>query len=177
MPTRQEKEIMLTMIREKMEKSQSVVMIDYRGLNVKSMTRLRRRMRETGCELLVAKNTLTKLVASELQLEGIDPYLEGPTAMAFSYEDPVTPAKVLGEFAREFKTMQVKGGILERRVIDAQGVKALADLPSREVLLARVLGGMQAPMYGFAISLNGLLRNLVYVLEEVRKKKADEPAA
>ena len=99
------------------------------------------------------------------------------SAMAFGYEDPVTPAKVLGEFAREFKTMQVKGGVLERRVIDAQGVKALADLPSREVLLAKVLGGMQTPMYGFAVSLNGLLRNFVYVLEEVRKQKAGEPAA
>lgn len=177
MPTRQEKDKMLIELREKLEKSQSVVIIDYRGLNVAAMTKLRRRLKENGCELLVAKNTLTKIAAGTIELEGMDPYLEGPTAMAFGYEDPVAPAKVLAELAREFKTMQVKAGVLERRVIDNQGVKALADLPSREVLLSKVLGGMQSPMYGFAVTLNGLLRNFAYVLEAVRKQKAGEPAA
>lgn len=175
MPTRQEKDAMLIALREKLEKSQSVVIIDYRGLNVAAMTKLRRRMKENGCELLVAKNTLTKIAAGAIELEGMEPYLEGPTAMAFGYEDPVAPAKVLAELAREFKTMQVKAGVLERRVIDNQAVKVLAELPSREVLLGKVLGGMQSPMYGFVITLNGLLRNFAYVLEAIRKQKAGEP--
>ena len=166
---------MLIALREKLEKSQSVVIIDYRGLNVAAMTKLRRRMKENGCELLVAKNTLTKIAAGAIELEGMEPYLEGPTAMAFGYEDPVAPAKVLAELAREFKTMQVKAGVLERRVIDNQAVKVLAELPSREVLLGKVLGGMQSPMYGFVITLNGLLRNFAYVLEAIRKQKAGEP--
>ncbi|SHJ76555.1 50S ribosomal protein L10 [Desulfofundulus thermosubterraneus] len=174
MPTREEKQAILAELTEKFRTSKAAVLTNFRGLDVASMTKVRRRLRESGSELKVAKNTLTRLAANEAGLEGLDPYLEGPTAIAFGYEDPVAPAKVVAELAREFKQLEIKAGILEGRVIDVEGVRRLADLPSREVLLARVAGGMQAPLYGFAGALQGLLRNLVYVLEAIRKQKAGE---
>ncbi|MBE3585258.1 MULTISPECIES: 50S ribosomal protein L10 [Desulfofundulus] len=174
MPTREEKQAILADLTEKFRKSKAAVLTDFRGLDVTSMTRVRRRLRESGSELKVAKNTLTRLAAKEAGLEGLEPYLEGPTAIAFGYEDPVAPAKVLSELAREFKQLEIKAGILEGKVIDVEAVRRLADLPSREVLLAKVAGGMKAPLYGFACSLQGLLRNLVYVLDAVRRQKAGE---
>lgn len=176
MPTRQEKEQSLEEIREKFKTAKVVVMADYRGLNVASMTKLRRRLREKGCELKVAKNTLTLKVAKEMGIEGLEPYLEGPTVIAFSSEDLVAPAKIFSEFVKETKIFEIKGGVLEGRVIDVKAVRELSDLPSREVLLSRVLGGMQTPMYGFASVLQGTLRSFVYALEAVRKQKAGETA-
>lgn len=161
-------------IKDRFQKMQSAVLTDYRGLNVAEVTELRTKLREAGIEFKVLKNTLTKIAADEVGLEGLEPYLEGPTAIAFGVEDVVAPAKILSEFAKTHKALEIKAGILENKVIDFEGVKALADLPSREVLLAKVLGSMQSPMYGFAGSLQGLLRNFVYVLDAVREKKAAE---
>jgi len=161
-------------IKERLEKTQVAVLADYRGLNVAEVTELRAKLREAGVDFKVLKNTLTRLVANEVGLEGLDPYLEGPTAIAFGIDDPVVPAKVLSDYAKTHKALEIKAGILEKKVIDANGVKALADLPSREVLLAKVMGAMQSPLYGFAGSLQGLLRNLVYVLDAVKEKKAAE---
>lgn len=174
--SRQEKEQMLQELKEKMGASQVIILAEYKGLDVSAMTKLRRKLRGAGGEVKVAKNTITKLAARDMGLEEVNPYLEGPVALTFGYEDPVAPAKALNEFAREYKQLAIKAGILEGRVIDPKGIKALADLPSREVLLAKVLGGMQSPMYGFAGALQGLLRNLVYVLDAVREKKAGETA-
>lgn len=161
-------------IKERLEKTQVAVLADYRGLNVAEVTELRAKLREAGVDFKVLKNTLTRLAANEVGLEGLDPYLEGPTAIAFGIDDPVVPAKVLSDYAKTHKALEIKAGILEKKVIDANGVKALADLPSREVLLAKVMGAMQSPLYGFAGSLQGLLRNLVYVLDAVKEKKAAE---
>lgn len=176
MPTREEKKALLEELKLKLGTCRAAVLADYRGLNVASITKVRRRLREAGGEFKVVKNTLTRIAAREIGLEGLDPYLVGPTAIAFGFADPVAPAKAIVELAREFKQLEVKGGILEGRVIDAKEVRRLADLPSREVLLGRVLGGMQAPLYGFAGALQGLLRSLVYVLEAIRKQKAGEAA-
>ncbi|WP_027718936.1 50S ribosomal protein L10 [Desulfovirgula thermocuniculi] len=176
MPTREEKKAILEELKAKLSTCKAAVLTDYRGLNVASITKVRRRLREAGGEFKVVKNTLTRIAAREIGLEGLDPYLAGPTAIAFGFADPVAPAKAIAELAREFKQLEVKGGILEGRVIDAREVRRLAELPSREVLLGRVLGGMQAPLYGFAGALQGLLRSLVYVLEAIRKQKAGEAA-
>lgn len=170
----EEKESAVSLIREKLQASQGAVLTDYRGLNVAEVTELRDKLREAKVEFKVVKNTLTKRACSELGIEGLDPYLEGPTAIAFGLEDPVSPAKILSEFAKAHKDLEVKAGLLEGKVIDAEGVKALADLPSREELLAKVLGGMTSPLYGFAGSLQGILRNFVYVLSAVQEKKAAE---
>ncbi|MFZ5645251.1 MAG: 50S ribosomal protein L10 [Bacillota bacterium] len=176
MPTKKEKELVLEELREKFQNSKVAVMANYRGLNVSAMTKLRRRLREKGCDLKVAKNTLTLKIAREMGIEGLEPYLEGPTVIAFSSEDLVAPAKIFSEFVKETKIFEIKGGVLEGRPIDIKGVRELADLPPREVLLARVLGGMQTPMYGFASVLQGTLRSFVYALEAVRKQKAGETA-
>jgi len=171
--TKAQKEIIIQELKEKFESSIVAVLADYRGLNVSDATRLRRRLREAGCEFRVSKNTLTGLAAKQAGLEGLDPYLEGQIAIAFS-KDPVAPAKILHEFIRENKKMEVKGGVLEGKVINARAMRELADLPPREVLLARVLGGMQSPLYGFAGVLQGTLRSFVYALDAVRKQRAGE---
>lgn len=176
MPTKQKKEEILDELREKFQHAKVAVMANYRGQTVASMTRLRKRLREKGCDLKVAKNTLTLKVAKEMGIEGLEPYLEGPTVIAFSGEDLVAPAKIFAEFVKETKTFEIKGGVLEGRTIGLKEVRDLADLPPREVLLAKVLGGMQTPMYGFASVLQGTLRSFAYALEALRKQKAGETA-
>jgi large subunit ribosomal protein L10 len=174
LPTKKEKEIFVEVVYDKMRSCKSAILADYRGLTVSAVTELRNKLRESNSDLKVAKNTLIKIAVDKIGIEGLDPYLEGPTAIAFGYDDPVAPAKILSEFARTNKDLEIKGGVLEGRVITADGVKGLASLPSREVLLGKVLGGMQAPLYGFANVLQGNIRNFVYVLEAVRKQKAGE---
>lgn len=173
--TKAQKAIMLEEVKTKMSSAQVTILADFSGVPVAKITDLRARMRQTGGEMKVAKNTIVGIAAKEIGVEGLDPYLVGPTIFAFGIEDPVAPAKILSEFAKEMKQgVEIKAGILEGKVIDANEVKALADLPSREVLLAKVLGGMQAPMYGFASVLAANLRNLVYVLDQVRQQKEDQ---
>ncbi|MFY9443440.1 MAG: 50S ribosomal protein L10, partial [Bacillota bacterium] len=121
-------------------------------------------------------NTLTKLAADKAEIEGLDPYLEGPLAIAFGYEDPVAPAKVIASFVKEYKKLEVKAGILDGRVIDAAAVKALADLPGKEQLLAMVLRAVQGPLYGLVNVLQGNLRNLVYAVDAVRRLKEEAGA-
>ena len=168
-----QKEAIISELKEKLETSKVAVLTDYRGLNVAEANRLRRRLREAGCEFRIAKNTLTGLAALQLGLEGLDSYLQGQIAIAFG-KDPVMPAKILAEFIRDTKKMEIKAGILEGKVINAGAVKSLADLPSREVLLSRVLSGMQTPLSGFVGVLQGTLRSFVYALEAVRKQRAGE---
>jgi large subunit ribosomal protein L10 len=169
----EEKRKMVLEIKEKLQQASGVVLADYRGLTVAQATQLRVQMRQAGVEYRVMKNTLVQRAANELGLEGLDPYLKGPTALAFC-DDPVAPAKVLMEFAKvnKLKKFKVKAGVLEGKVIGPEGVKALADLPSREVLLAMVLRGMLSPLSGMANVLQGPIRKMGYALEEVRKLKA-----
>ena len=174
MTVRTEKEATVKQVLQKLEKSQSVILADYRGLNVQEVTELRKRLREAGVEYRVIKNTLTSRAAKEAKIEGLDQYLSGPTALAFGYKDPVTPAKILATFAKDHKKLQLKGGILEGKTINFNSVKSLAELPSREVLLGQVAGMLQAPMRGLAIVLAGPLRKVAYAVEAVRKQKAGE---
>jgi len=158
-------------ITEKLQKSVTAVITDYRGLNVAQATKLRNELRGANIEYKVLKNTLTKIAAKNVGLEGLDQYLEGPTAIAFGIEDPVAPAKILSKFAKDNKDLEIKGGILEGKVVSLDQIKALADLPSREELLAQVLRGIQSPLTGMANVLAGPLRNMANVLEAVRKEK------
>lgn len=174
MTIRAEKEATVNEIQQKFERSKAVVLADYRGLNVKEVTELRKKLREAGIEYKVIKNTLTSRAAKQAKVEGLDQYLSGPTAIAFSYQDPVIPAKILANFAKDHKKLELKGGILEGRVINYQSVKALADLPSREILLGQVAGMLQAPMRGLVTVLAGPLRKAVYALDAIRKQKAGE---
>ncbi|ERI93016.1 ribosomal protein L10 [Clostridiales bacterium oral taxon 876 str. F0540] len=147
-------------IREKMEKAQGMVFAKYQGLTVEEDTELRKKLREAGIEYKVYKNTLTTLAAKELGIDGIVSYLEGPVSVAFGYEDATAPARVLNDFAKTHKKLELKAGIVEGTVYDAKGVEALASIPSREVLIAQLLGSFKAP-----------LSNLAYLLNAIREKK------
>ncbi len=160
-------------MKEKLESAQGAVLVGFTGLTVADVTKLRRKFREGGVEYKVIKNTLTRIAADELGYDGLDSHLEGPTALAYSAEDAVAPAKILKAFIKETKTeaLTVKAGLVDGQVIDAAAVNALADLPSREELIAKLLGSMQAPVSGLVNVLQGNIRNVVYALEAVRAKK------
>jgi large subunit ribosomal protein L10 len=159
-------------VKGKLSASKGVVLTDYRGLTVGEVTKLRAQLREAGIEYKVVKNTFVKRAADEIGLQGLEPFLEGPTAVAYGINDPVSPAKILSEFAKTYKALEIKAGILEGKVIGVEGVKALAELPPREVLLAQVLAAMQSPLVGMVNVLQGPIRKMGYALEEVRKLKA-----
>lgn len=168
-----DKQAVVTELKEKLSNTKGAVLTNYRGLTVAQDTKLRRAFREAGVEYRVVKNTMTRIAASEVGIQGLDTYLEGPTAIALSFTDPVAPAKVLADFVKENKlqALEVKAGLVEGKVIDAKGVKALASLPPKEVLVAKLLGSMQSPIVGLVNVLQGSIRNLVYALEAVRKQK------
>jgi large subunit ribosomal protein L10 len=177
MPTKEKKQEIINDLKEKFKSSKSVVLVNYRGLDVATMTKIRRRLKDSGSELKIAKNTLALIAAKEAGLEGLEASLEGPTAMAFGMNDVVAPAKIMLEFMREFKQLEIKSGLLEGKFIQDKEVRQLASLPSREVLLSKVMSGMQAPLYGLVNSLQGNLRNFVNVLEAIRKQKEGELTA
>lgn len=158
---------MVADLKEKFRRARAVVLADNKGLTVAESTRLRRELREAGVEFKVAKNTLIRIAARELQIEGLDPLLNGPTTLAFSYQDEVTAAKKLKEFIGRDRNpkLEVKGGLLEGRVLDAAGVQALADLPPKEVLVAQVIAGVQAPLAGVVGAVNGILAQVVWAID------------
>lgn len=170
----EEKKQLVAEIKDRFDQSQSVVIMENRGLTVSEMTELRAKLRNAGVEMRVLKNTLVKRAAEEAGLAEMDSYLVGPTAWAFGLADPVAGPKVLLDFAKTHDKLVVKGGILEKKIIAVSGVKALADLPPREVLLAQVLGALQSPLVGMANVLQGPIRKFGYALEAVRKAKEEE---
>ena len=161
-------------IKEKIQQSQSMVLYDYRGLTVAEVTELRNQCRKAGVEYVVYKNTLVNLALKELGVEGADSLLKGPTAFAFGMSDAVAPAKILTEFVKKVKKTEIKGGLLENQVLDVAGVQALADLPPKEVLIAKMMGSLNAPITNFVGVLSATLRSLVYAIDAVRKQKAGE---
>ncbi|MCR6543944.1 50S ribosomal protein L10 [Dehalobacterium formicoaceticum] len=169
-PQQLKKEQEVSVLSQYISESSFTVLTDYRGLDVAEVTELRAKMREAGITFKVAKNTLIKLAAHEQGITDLDSYLEGPTAVAFS-ADPVTLAKILVDFAKTHNDLEIKAGLLEKKNVGVEDLKNLAELPPREVLLAKALGAMQSPMYGFAGSLAGLLRKFVYALDQVREQK------
>jgi large subunit ribosomal protein L10 len=170
---REEKARVIGELTEKL-KDGSVILVDYQGMNVAQSTRLRARSRESGVEFVVAKNTLAQRAANQAGAEGISEFLVGPTALAFS-EDPVAGAKLMTEFSDEVESFEVKGGLLDSgRVMGAQEVVALSRLPGREQLIAQVVGGIQSPIAGLVNVLNGTIRNLAVVLNQVAEQKGAE---
>lgn len=172
--SKEDKKRVVAEVTEDLSNSMTAIVTDYRGLNVEQITTLRRALRAENVKYLVVKNTLVRIAARELGYEALDTYLEGPTAIAFSFEDPVAPAKVLTKYAKEFDKLEIKGGLLEGAVIDLPRIKDLAALPAREVLLAQVAGAFAAPMTGFAGAAQAMLRKFVGTLDAVREKKAAE---
>lgn len=150
------KEAKVAEIKEKLEKATSVVLSKYQGLTVEEDTVLRKNLREAGVEYKVYKNTLVTLAAKELGLEGIVEYLEGPVAIAFGYEDVTVAARVLNDFAKDHKKLELKAGIVEGELYDEAKIKQLATIPSKEVLIAKLLGSIKSPIASFARVINAI---------------------
>ena len=157
------KEAKVSEIKEKMEKAQGIIFAKYQGLTVEEDTELRKALREAGVEYKVYKNTLTTLAAKELGFDGIVDALEGPLSVAFGYEDPTVPAKVLNDFAKNHKKLELVAGIVQGEIFDEAKVKQLATIPSREILIAKLLGSFKAP-----------LSNLAYLLNAIKEQKESE---
>lgn len=151
-----EKAQLVTEIAAKMRDSATTVVTDYRGLTVAQVTELRKRLREAGVEFQVLKNSLTRRATAQTELTELDEHLTGPSAIAFSKEDAVAPAKILTEFAKKNDALKVKGGIVEGKVVGFDQIKALADLPSREGLLSMLLSVLQAPMRNVALAVKAV---------------------
>lgn len=151
--------------------AKAFVIADYRGLTVGQDTEMRKALRNAGVEYKVVKNTLTKLAVNKTGLEGLNNYIVGPTSIAYSNTDPVLPAKIMNEYAGKFKILEIKAGVVEGEIVGPLKVKEIANLPSREVLVARVLGGLNAPITGLVNVLYGNIRGLAVALNAIKEKK------
>ena len=141
-------------ISSKIQGAQSVVLATYSGITVEQDTALRKQLREAGVTYKVYKNTMIRFAAKGTAFEALEPNLEGPTALAVSKEDATAPARVLAEFAKKADKLELKGGVVEGTYYDAAGIGVIASIPSRDVLLGRLLGSMQSPITNFARVLN-----------------------
>lgn len=153
------------------------ILTDYRGLNVADLQGLRAQLRQHKATIRVVKNTLTAIAAERVGLKEMQPLLTGPTALVVAMDDPVQPAKVVNDFVRTSRILQIKGGVLEGQVIPAAEVERLATLPPREVLLGQVVGGLQSPLYGLVGVLAGTIRSLQYVLQARAEQLGGSEAA
>ncbi|PQP84668.1 50S ribosomal protein L10 [Paenibacillus sp. PCH8] len=140
----------------KLRESVTTVVVDYRGLNVAQVTELRKQLREAGIEFQVLKNSLLRRAAAAAELTELNEVLTGPTAIAFSVDDVVAPAKILNDFAKKNDALELKGAVVEGRVIGVEEVKALAELPSRDGLLSMLLSVLQAPVRNFALAVKAV---------------------
>jgi len=175
MPTEAKRESVAE-LREVISGSKTLIVSEYRGLTVKEIAEIRRALRKQDVAYRVVKNRLMRIAAQDTVGEALSPLLIGPTAIAFGNDESAT-AKAVLDATRAFKQVTVTGGVLGDRAIDAEGVRSLATLPSREVLLAKLAGGMQAPVATLAGLLAANIRNLGYALSQVRDQKGQSEAA
>ena len=173
---RPEKVAVVEEVREHLDNSGAAILTEYRGLKVGDLATLRRQLRSAGAEYKIFKNTLVRRATAGTDRTALDPFLEGPTAIAFVRDDVGAVAKVLREFSKAHPELVVKGGLLGTKVVDAQGASALADLPTREVLLAQLAGAIAAPMRQFASLLQAVPRGLAYGLSALLEKRGGVPA-
>lgn len=150
------KEALVEEIKEKLQKAKTVVFVDYRGMTVADDTKMRANFRKSGAEYRVYKNRLMLRALNELGFTGCESYLEGTNAVAFGYEDEIAPAKICVESKTEKCELPIKFGIYNNKVVDATEIKKLASIPSREVLLAQLVGMLSAPMRGLAVCLKAI---------------------
>ena len=158
-------------LHERFSKSAIVVVTDFKGLDVSAMNDLRRKLREEDIEFQVAKNTLLVRAAKDTEVALIEDYFKGPSAVALSYKDPVAPAKILAQFANNNQKLEIKGGVLKDKVLDVDAIKALAKLPSREVLLGQLLSVLNEVPTSFVRTIAEIPRSLLNVLTAFRDQK------
>ena len=175
--TKVQKQEMVTALAAQLERSPTVYVTDFTGLDVARITDLRRRLRAAGVEYVVVKNTLARRALTGAQRAGLEPHLAGPTALVLAGADPTGAAKVLADFAREFEKPAVKVGLVDGKAVTPEQVKRLAALPTKRELLAQLGGALQAPMAGFAGALNGVLMNMVGALEALRTQRSSGAAS
>ncbi len=168
----EQKKAIVAELAETLKTSCAGVLVDYKGITVADDTKLRKELREAGVEYFVVKNTLLSRAAKEAGVDGLDPVLEGTTALAVSKEDHIAAARILCKFAEDHKFFKVKAGFIEGRVADTNEINELAKLPSKEVLIAKTLGGLNAPISGFVTVLNGTLKGLVVALNAIAEKQS-----
>jgi large subunit ribosomal protein L10 len=166
------KEQLVAELASKLADAKAAFLADYRGLDVEQVNTLRGELRKAGVEYQVVKNTLLKLAARNTGAACLEPHLQGPTAIAIAGDDPVAPAKVLAGFAKANDKFELKGAALDGKLLSIEDIKALAELPSREELLAKMLGSMGAPVSNFVGVLAAVPRSLVQVLSAIQDQKA-----
>jgi large subunit ribosomal protein L10 len=170
------KQQIVEQLKERFEKSRIVILTDYKGLDVATMTDLRSKLKEARIDYQVIKNTMLRRAAEGTHVEGIKGAFKGPSAIALSYDDPVAPAKILTEFAKKNDKLELKIGVLEGKVMDSSAITALSALPSREELLAQVLRTMIAVPTSLVTALSDVPRRLVNVLQAIKEQKEKEAA-
>lgn len=151
-----EKQAVIDEIKGKLEKAKSAVVIDYIGITVAEADAMRKKLREANVDYTVYKNTLVNRAIQGTEYEGLKEVLSGPSAFAFSYDDAVAPARVISGIIKEYKKMEFKAGVIEGKFYDAEGVKAIAALPSRDELLAKFMGSIQSPVSKFVRTLQAI---------------------
>ncbi len=164
-------------LKTNVSKAKSIVFADYHGLTAQSITELRAKLGEVDSEASVGKNTLVKIALKENNYDdpNMENFMKGPTLTVFSYEDPVAGVKALFEFSSSHEDLpNVKAGIIDGRFTNLSDLKTLSNLPSRDELIAKVVGGMKSPLFGIVNTLGGVQRNFVYVLSAVAEKKKEE---
>lgn len=174
---RAEKVAVVDEVRQHFDDADAAILTEYRGLKVKDLANLRRALRPNGGEYKIYKNTLVRLAAKQSGLDGLEGMLVGPTAIAFVSGDAAAVAKALRDYARSNPHLVIKGGVLGEKIIGPRETSALAELPSREVLLAQLAGAIAAPLQQFAGLLQALPRNLAYGLAALRDKRQEEGGA
>jgi len=165
-----EKEQRVHELTEAIARSKSIVLANFTGMNVDMVTKMRRRLRDAHVEFIVEKNTLTKRALADSGVKGLDPLLEGPTGIALG-QDEIAGAKILAEFSKEFEKPALKAAFVGGQLYSPDGIKMLAQLPPREVLLGQLMSALRSPLQGFAGVLSGSLRQLVGTIDAVGKKK------
>ncbi|MCI8922312.1 MAG: 50S ribosomal protein L10 [Acutalibacter sp.] len=167
----EQKQQQVAALKEAFEKANVGVLVNYSGITVEKDTKLRKQLREAGCVYKVVKNTLLSRAFKDAGIEGLDECLNGTTAIAYSENGYTEAPKILSDYAKDNENFQVKAGFIDGGAVDAKSIDALAKLPSKEVLLAQVLGGLNGPIQGFANVLNGTMRGLVIALNAIAEKQ------
>jgi large subunit ribosomal protein L10 len=168
---RTEKKVLVEDLHGRFAKAKALVLTDYRGLDTSAMHALRRQLREASVEYQVVKNTLMLRASEGTDMALLKDYFSGPSAVAFSYDDPVAPAKVLAKFGEEHDALTVKAGVVDGKPVDAEGVKRLSKLPAREVLLAQAFSVLNGPARALLTVLQGVPRSFVGVLHAIKEQK------
>ncbi len=171
---RNEKMSVVEEFSDKFARAKIAILTDYRGLTVSEFEELRVSLKKCGSEVKVAKNTLLKRAAAGTLFEGLSEHLSGTTALTMSFDDPVGPAKVLSKFAKDHEQLQIKCAVLEGKSLNAADLDALSKLPSKDVLLATLLSGMQAVPTSFVRVLNAIPQKMVYMLQAVKEQKEQQ---